>query len=163
MSIAATVAARVDELRKHRPAPRAREISASRVIAAPLRIVQESCREAARRHVLHTLGSSRITDQAVHGAVAVGPFHHLYRATIAAEGDAYRWMGDASRGTIRFTSLDAERTRVDVVAEWRPTAPWAHLAAGADLDRRQIEADLHRVALIAESEAAEERLGPLGL
>jgi hypothetical protein len=162
MPIAASVAARVGALRAPRPAPE-REITVSRIVEAPLSIVRECCWDAARHHVVHALGTAQLREDSVRGTIAVGPFRHDYHADVAGGPGAFQWHGDASSGELRFTPLDAERTRVDVVVRWTPSAVWAQAAVRADLDRRQIAADLHRMALIAESQAADERLGPIAV
>lgn len=163
MPITTAVAARVEALRAARPLPRERQVTVSRIVQAPLSVVRDCCWDAARHRVVHALGSARLRTDSVDGTIAIGPFRHDYRAALAAGPGAFQWQGDASSGEIRMTPLDAERTRVDVILRWTPTAVWAQAAVRADLDRRQIAADLHRLALIAESEAAEERLGPIAV
>jgi hypothetical protein len=163
MPITTAVAARVEALRAARPVPPPREITVSRIVRAPLSVVRECCWDAARHRVVHALGTARLRADSVDGTIAIGPFRHDYRAAVAAGPGAFRWRGDASDGEVRLTALDDESTRVDVVLRWIPSAVWAQAAVRADLDRRQIAADLHRLALIAESEAAEERLGPIAV
>jgi len=163
MSIATAVAARVGELRASRSVHPPREITVSRTIHAPLPIVRECCWDAARHEAVHALGAARLEPDAVRGTIVVGPFRHGYRAAIAGGPDSLRWRGRASAGAVRFVRIDRETTRVEVVLRWTPSAAWAHVAAGIDLDRRQIAAELHRLALIAESEAAEARLGPISV
>jgi hypothetical protein len=161
MSIASSVAAGVGRLRAPGVA-RPREVTVTRVIDAPLHIVRDACWDAARHGAIHALGDARVGTAAVRGVVAVGPVHHDYRAAIAGGPGALHWRGAASSGTVRLEA-SGRRTRVEVTIRWTPTAPWAHVAAGVDLDRRRIQADLGRVALIAESEAAEQRLGPIAV
>ncbi|GAA2073431.1 hypothetical protein GCM10009840_03320 [Pseudolysinimonas kribbensis] len=163
MSIATAVRARVGGLRAPRPVPRAREVVVSRLVAAPLPVVRECCWDAVRHHVVHGLGTAKVRMDSVSGTIAIGPFRHEYRAALAAGPGAFRWRGSASSGEIRFAPIDQDHTRVDVVLRWTPRAAWAQAAVRVDLDRRQIEADLHRLALIAESQAAEDRLGPIAV
>jgi hypothetical protein len=163
MPITSAVAARVEALRAARPVPPLREVTVSRVVQAPLSVVRECCWDAARHRVVHALGGARLRADSVDGTIAIGPFRHDYRAVIASGPGAFRWRGATSDGEVRLTPLDEDRTRVDVVLRWIPNAVWAQAAARVDLDRRQIAADLHRLALIAESEAAEERLGPIAV
>jgi hypothetical protein len=144
--------------------PRAvtRRVVVRREIHAPLGRVQERLRQPTScRLFVHAARAAQFTDDRIHADMRFGPILQHYEATWGTGPGIVMWASFGSSGSVRCTGVDPEHTTVEVDLRWRPRTPLGIVVARTEIDRRRVERDLARLALVLESEAADDRLGPL--
>jgi hypothetical protein len=152
-----------------RPAPpgRHRRVLVRRSINAPLALVERRMRQPESCGLfLRTTAGARFARESLAVELRVGPLHQSYAASWTASPGAASWSSSgtsASWGLIRASSQGAESTLVEVELSWWPHTAFGAFVAGTDLDRRRIASELGRLAAVLESEAGEDRLGPLAV
>jgi hypothetical protein len=139
-----------------------RRVVVRREIHAPLRTVQERLRHPSSCQLfVHAARAAEFTEDRIRADVRFGPILQHYEGSWGIGPGIVMWTSFASSGSVRCTGVDHERTTVEVDLRWRPRTTLGVVVARTEIDRRRVERDLARLALVLESEAADERLGPL--
>jgi uncharacterized membrane protein len=131
--------------------PVTESISAEIEVEAPLRDVYEQWARLTDMPLYMSVVKSvvQVSADRTHWVVGIGGVEREFdaRLTEATPNQRIAWESEGEAihtGAVRFTSVDAERTRVVLEMTWLPERFTEKAGAALGLDRRAAEADLER-------------------